>query len=80
MFNTYILKSDANQKYYYGSTDNIDRRLSEHNSGQVTATKNRRPLRLHYIESFKTRKEALNRELFFKKRSGHKYLKDKNII
>jgi len=80
MFFTYILKSKLDSKYYYGSTDDINRRLLEHNSGKVTATKNRRPFIIHYFESYGTRKEAIRRESFFKKRSGHKYLKDNNII
>ena len=80
MYYTYILKSEVDDKYYYGSSNNIDRRLTEHNSGKVTATKNRKPFVLHYFESYKTRKEAIRRELFFKKRSGYKYLKDNKII
>lgn len=80
MFYSYILKSEIDNKYYYGSTDNIRRRLAEHVHGQVVSTKNRRPLKLHYLESFKTRKEALKREMFFKKRSGYKWLKENNII
>jgi len=80
MFSTYILKSETDNKYYYGLAENVERRLSEHNAGKVIATKNRKPLKLHYTESFKTKKEALKREMFFKKRSGYKWLKENNII
>ncbi|MFA7253075.1 MAG: GIY-YIG nuclease family protein [Patescibacteria group bacterium] len=80
MFFTYILKSDKDNKYYYGSTANIDNRLLEHNSGKVIATKNRRPFKLIFSEEFSTRREAIKREFFFKKRSGYKWLKDNNII
>jgi len=40
----YILQSEKNKRYYIGSTDNIKRRLKEHNIGKVMATKNLRPL------------------------------------
>jgi len=77
---TYILKSKKNGKYYYGSTSDVERRLSQHNSGKVIATKNRIPFNLHYCEAHDTKKEAVRRELFFKKRSGYKWLKGNKII
>ncbi len=80
MFFTYILKSEKDYKYYFGSTDNIERRLSEHNNGKVASMKNRRPFKLHYSETFNTRKEAIRKELFFKKRLGYKWLKERDII
>lgn len=80
MFYVYILLSTKDHKYYYGSTNNIERRFSEHNSGKVDSTRNRRPLELFYVENFDKRKDALKRELFFKKRSGYKWLKEKGII
>jgi len=80
MFYTYILKSQKDGKYYYGSTGDIEKRLVEHNNGKVSATKNRIPLKLHYFESHKARIIAIKRELFFKKRSGYKWLKDNDIM
>ena len=80
MFYTYILKSQKDGKYYYGSTGNMDKRLAEHNSGKVSATRNRIPLVLHYLEPYNERIIAIKRELFFKKRSGYKWLKDNDII
>ncbi|MBI2338227.1 GIY-YIG nuclease family protein [Candidatus Daviesbacteria bacterium] len=80
MFYVYILLSTKDHKYYYGSTNNIERRFFEHNCGKVDSTKNRRPLKLHYVETFNERKDALKREFFFKKRSGYKWLKMKEII
>ncbi len=38
-FGVYILKSTKNNRYYVGSTDNIERRVKEHNLGRVTSTK-----------------------------------------
>ncbi|OGI76152.1 hypothetical protein A3C67_01975 [Candidatus Nomurabacteria bacterium RIFCSPHIGHO2_02_FULL_42_19] len=39
----YILESQKNGRYYVGSTDDIDRRIREHNVGKVLSTKNVRP-------------------------------------
>jgi len=42
----YILKSIKSSRYYIGSANNIERRLSQHNKGFVRATKNIKPLEL----------------------------------
>ena len=42
-FGVYILESERNGRYYIGSTDNIDRRINEHNLGKVTSTRNMKP-------------------------------------
>jgi putative endonuclease len=80
MFYTYILKSEKDGKYYYGSTDDLDERLGVHNQGEVRATKGRRPLVLHYSEEFKTRSEAFRREQFFQTINGYIWLKNSGII
>jgi putative endonuclease len=51
-----------------------------HNKGKVRATKSRIPWKIHYYETFPTRKEAVQRELFFKSRSGYRWLKYNKII
>ena len=51
MWFVYFLRSANKNWYYVGSTDNIERRLSEHNSAKVTSTKHHIPLSLvHKIE------------------------------
>jgi len=42
-FGVYILESIKNNRYYVGSTDNVFRRIKEHNAGRVPSTKNTRP-------------------------------------
>jgi hypothetical protein len=39
MFYSYILKSLVTGTHYYGSTEDLDRRLNDHNSGKVRYTK-----------------------------------------
>lgn len=71
----YLLLSKKDNKTYLGSTDNINRRIDEHNKGKTLSTKNRRPLILIYTEEFETLIEARNREKYLKSRKGRKELK-----
>lgn len=76
----YILKSDYDGSYYYGSTRNIEERLKDHNKGKSTYTKGRRPWKIHYTEEFQTKSEAMKMEKFFKSIDGYNFLKKNNII
>ena len=62
MYYTYILKSRKNNKYYIGSTYNLDERLLLHNLGKVKSTKLYRPWSIYYFEEFKNEKDAILRE------------------
>lgn len=75
MFYAYILKSLKDGKTYVGYTNNLEERLKRHNSGQVTATKHRRPLRLLFSEAFSTMAEAKKREQYWKNGGGRRKLK-----
>jgi putative endonuclease len=76
----YILKSTKTDKYYYGSSGDITRRLKEHNAGEVTSTRSGRPWRIHYLEEYDSKTETILRERYFKKRSGDGWLKKESII
>ena len=80
MYYTYILKSLKDNTHYYGSTEKIENRVKAHNAGKVKFTKGHIPYKLHYFETFKTRKEAVARERFYKSIDGYKWLKSKEII
>ena len=62
MFFMYILKSIKDNKLYFGSTNNINRRFKEHNSGLVESTKHRRPFKLVYLEGYSSEEDARHRE------------------
>ncbi len=72
-YTVYILKSQKDKKYYTGLAQDMDRRMKEHNSGQVKATKSRLPFVLVYTETVSSRDEARAREKFFKSGSGRKF-------
>lgn len=75
-FFVYLLLSKKDKRTYIGSTDNLDRRLAEHNSGKTLSTKNRRPLILIYKEEFETLLGARARERYLKTRRGRNELKE----
>ena len=58
MFYAYLLRC-ADGKYYAGHTDNLEKRMAEHQSGSIPSyTQMRRPVELCWSESFQTRDEA----------------------
>lgn len=74
MWYAYVLKSRVNNRLYTGSTNNIERRLLEHNSGKSKYTRSTRPFDLIYTQEFETRLEARKRELFLKTGKGREFL------
>lgn len=70
MYFVYILQSDRDKKRYIGCTENLERRLEEHNSGSVKSTKNRRPLKLIYFEEYENKSVANKREREIKAKKG----------
>jgi len=64
----YVLKSESHENWFYkGYTNNIDKRLSEHNAGLTQSNNHYRPLKLIYFEAYQTKKAAMNREYSVKK-------------
>ncbi len=62
MYYTYILKSLKDGSYYYGSSSNAEERLKQHNAGKSRYTKGHRPYKLHYYETYQSKKEAMEIE------------------
>jgi len=70
----YILQSQKTQKYYIGQTNNLERRLKQHNNGQSKSTKNGKPWELIYTEEFEKRSEAMSREAKIKSLKSRIYI------
>ncbi|MDA1337576.1 MAG: GIY-YIG nuclease family protein [bacterium] len=66
MYSVYILKSTKDNNLYIGATGNLQKRLSDHNEGQVFATKSRLPLKLVYCEVYQDKRDAFKREKMLK--------------
>jgi putative endonuclease len=73
----YVLQSSVDKNFYVGYTNNIVRRLAEHNSGKVYSTKRRKPLRLVYWEGCLNRQDATSREKYLKTSWGKRYIKNR---
>ncbi|OGF47755.1 MAG: hypothetical protein A2231_10835 [Candidatus Firestonebacteria bacterium RIFOXYA2_FULL_40_8] len=75
MFYLYILLNETNTRTYTGVTDNIERRLRQHNAGRVKSSKPYRPYRVFYTEVFETLSEAVQMETYYKTSAGRKKIK-----
>ena len=76
MFYIYILRSKLTQRYYVGSTEVVEKRLKEHNTGKSKSTRAGIPWELIHTESFATRSEAMLQEQKIKARGIGRYLSD----
>jgi putative endonuclease len=77
MFYTYVLRSKRDGKHYIGFTEDLERRLREHNDGLVKATEHRRPLELEYFEACLAKEDAIKREKYFKTGFGRRFIKER---
>jgi len=70
-FWVYILKSDSCNRYYCGSTENLERRVNQHNDPVYTLTKTTKnfpgPWELVWSGRRESRTEALTKEKQIKK-------------
>lgn len=70
----YILKNPVTNRYYIGSTNNLERRLKQHLSGLTRTTRILRINELVYKEEYNTLLEARLREKKLKSYKSKKYI------
>lgn len=75
MYTVYVLKSSVAEKTYVGFTNDLERRLAQHNSGKSAYTRRYKPWEILKIELFETYIDARRRENFYKTGAGRKELK-----
>jgi len=68
----YVLKSEVDHKLYIGYSDNLKRRIKEHNQGKTKSIKHRIPFKLIYYEAYKNKTDARKREIELKNNSYQK--------
>jgi putative endonuclease len=71
----YILFSETTGKTYTGSTDNVLRRLEEHNRGKTRSTISGIPWKLWHVFEYTNIAEARTMEKYFKNGAGRRKLK-----
>ncbi len=75
MYYVYLLKSKYHRKSYIGCTDNIERRLDEHNAGKSYYTKRFKPWMLIKSWTCNSHSEARQKERYYKSGIGRRELK-----
>lgn len=70
MYYVYVLKSLKDSKLYIGYTNDLKKRLSEHNTKKSKSTKHRAPFKLVYYEAYISEEDAKDREYKLKRFSG----------
>ena len=63
----YVLRSCKNGRLYVGTTNDLNRRLREHNAGRSKSTKGWRPFELVYSEQFASLSQARKKEWLLKR-------------
>ncbi len=74
MWEVYILYSEKRDRYYTGSTNNLERRVNEHNNRHTPSTRSGIPWRLVYRESYAEKWQARERERAIKKMKSRRYI------
>jgi len=74
MIIVYAIISEVRNWLYIGQTNNLERRLHEHNSGLNKSTKPYKPFQLIYQESFIDRNKARIAEKYYKSAAGKRKL------
>lgn len=76
MYKTYVLQSLKDKFIYIGITNNVEKRLKEHNDGNNKSTKSRIPFIIIYQEDCRDRLEARKREKWLKSGEGREFIKN----
>ena len=74
-FCVYCLQSEKEREFYVGYTNNLKRRIGEHNQGKNTSTRPYLPWKLIYYEACLDEQDARRREKYFKTTQGGRLLK-----
>ena len=82
IFVVYAIESRSTERIYVGQTAEVDRRLKQHNAGQVQSTKSGRPWLLVASESFPNRSLARWQEYILKRSLGArtKWIADQAVM
>ena len=69
-FYVYVLYNKLKNFIYIGYSENLVKRVAEHNSGLSQSTKHYKPLELIHYEAYRDMKDAKRREEYLKTNRG----------
>ena len=64
MFYFYVLQSLKDSTTYIGFTEDLKRRVKEHNEGRTKSIKHKLPCKLVYYEAYLNKKQDLFKRIF----------------
>lgn len=77
MIFVYVMRSEVDGRFYVGMSQNVQKRLQEHNTGRTRSTKGYAPWKLFFQETFEDRSTARKREKYLKSGYGKQWIKEK---
>ena len=80
MYVVYVIKSLMFPFTYVGFTDNLERRMNQHNNARGRSTKPYAPFELIHTEIWEDRISARKREKYLKSTAGKNYLRKINSL
>lgn len=75
MFYNYVIQSLKDGQLYIGFTDDLKKRLKEHNQGLNLSTKRYKPWKMVYYEACIDKDDAIRREGYLKTTQGNRLIK-----
>ena len=79
IYTTYVLINKSEIKTYVGHTNNLEKRLDQHNQGKGTFSRRYRPWKILHKENFLNEIDSVKREKYFKSAAGRRWMK-KNLF
>jgi len=76
MYYVYIIRSQQDTSHYVGSTNDLKRRLQEHNHGGAKFTSSKRPYKLVWYCAFCEKNRAIEFEKYLKQGSGFAFARN----
>jgi len=73
----YVLRSAKSGRWYIGCTNNLRKRLQQHQKGLSRYTKGKGPFEIIYFEGCKNESDGFAREKYLKTGMGRRYLKNR---
>jgi putative endonuclease len=74
MYYVYILRSEKDGSRYIGVTEDLKRRLAEHNSGSNKYSSTKLPIHIIWYSAFPQKQQAYNFERYLKSGSGSAFM------